>query len=73
MEVFLRQPVQDNRDVFWMFVCILLNFPSGILGIAMDDFDIVILDIETRKIVRQFSGHQGQINDMVCLHLYISV
>jgi len=38
---------------------------SGILGIAFDDFSISVLDIETRKIVREFSGHQGQINDMV--------
>jgi hypothetical protein len=31
----------------------------------MDDFSIAVLDIETRKIVREFSGHHGQINDMV--------
>nr|XP_020635660.1 WD repeat-containing protein 36 [Pogona vitticeps] len=43
---------------------ILLHRDSGILGIAMDDFGIVVLDTETRKIVRQFFGHQGQINDM---------
>ncbi|XP_061479842.1 WD repeat-containing protein 36 [Rhineura floridana] len=42
----------------------LLHRDSGILGIAMDDFSISVLDIETRKIVRKFSGHQGQINDM---------
>ncbi|KAF7250191.1 WD repeat-containing protein 36 [Varanus komodoensis] len=42
----------------------LLHRDSGILGIAMDDFGIIVLDIETRKIVRNFSGHQGQINDM---------
>ncbi|XP_053150733.1 WD repeat-containing protein 36 isoform X2 [Hemicordylus capensis] len=43
---------------------ILLHRDSGILGIATDDFGITVLDIETRKIVRRFSGHQGQINDM---------
>uniref|UniRef100_A0A8C5WWV6 WD repeat domain 36 n=1 Tax=Laticauda laticaudata TaxID=8630 RepID=A0A8C5WWV6_LATLA len=42
----------------------LLHRDSGILGIAMDDFGIKVLDIETRKIVRKYSGHQGQINDM---------
>ncbi|NWU59984.1 WDR36 protein, partial [Dromas ardeola] len=43
---------------------ILLHRDSGILGIAFDDFSISVLDIETRKIVRTFSGHHGQINDM---------
>nr|XP_056704730.1 WD repeat-containing protein 36 [Euleptes europaea] len=42
----------------------LLHRDSGLLGIALDDFGISILDVETRKIIRNFSGHQGQINDM---------
>ncbi|XP_036165773.1 WD repeat-containing protein 36 isoform X2 [Myotis myotis] len=42
----------------------LLHRDSGILGLALDDFSISVLDIETRKTVREFSGHQGQINDM---------
>ncbi|XP_019387266.1 PREDICTED: WD repeat-containing protein 36 [Crocodylus porosus] len=43
---------------------ILLHRDSGILGIASDDFSISVLDVETRKIVRKFSGHLGKINDM---------
>ncbi|NXN32676.1 WDR36 protein, partial [Nycticryphes semicollaris] len=43
---------------------ILLHRDSGILGIAFDDFSISVLDIETRRIVRTFSGHHGRINDM---------
>lgn len=46
----------------------LMPFDSGILGVAFDDFSISILDIETRKIVRTFSGHQGRINDMVIVN-----
>nr|XP_028604268.1 WD repeat-containing protein 36 [Podarcis muralis] len=42
----------------------LLHRDSCILGIVTDDFTISVLDIETRKIVRKFSGHQGQINDL---------
>ncbi|KAL1773937.1 WD repeat-containing protein 36 [Sigmodon hispidus] len=42
----------------------LLHRDSGILGLALDDFSITVLDIETKKVVREFSGHQGQINDM---------
>ncbi|OXB79497.1 UNVERIFIED_CONTAM: hypothetical protein H355_013893 [Colinus virginianus] len=43
---------------------ILLHRDSGILAVAFDDFGISVLDIETRKIVRNFSGHHGRINDM---------
>ncbi|XP_069481588.1 WD repeat-containing protein 36 [Ambystoma mexicanum] len=43
---------------------ILLHRDSGMLGIALDDFCICVFDMETRKIVRRFSGHQGNINDM---------
>ncbi|XP_053330329.1 WD repeat-containing protein 36 [Spea bombifrons] len=43
---------------------ILLHRESGMLAIALDDFGINVLDIETRKIVRKFTGHNGKINDM---------
>uniref|UniRef100_A0A671SP86 WD repeat-containing protein 36-like n=1 Tax=Sinocyclocheilus anshuiensis TaxID=1608454 RepID=A0A671SP86_9TELE len=42
----------------------LLHRDSGMLAIALDDFTIHILDMETRRTVRRFSGHRGQINDM---------
>lgn len=42
----------------------LLHRDSGMLAVSLDDFSINIMDIETRKIVRKFSGHRGQINDM---------
>nr|AAT68148.1 TA-WDRP-like [Danio rerio] len=42
----------------------LLHRDSGMLAIALDVFAIHILDVETRRIVRKFSGHRGQINDM---------
>ncbi|NXS60277.1 WDR36 protein, partial [Brachypteracias leptosomus] len=43
---------------------ILLHRDSGILGVSFDDFSISVLDTETRRIVRTFSGHHGRINDM---------
>lgn len=49
---------------------VLMILGSGILGIAFDDFSISVLDIETRKIVRTFSGHHGRINDMVIVNLF---
>ncbi|XP_030049327.1 WD repeat-containing protein 36 [Microcaecilia unicolor] len=43
---------------------VFLQRDSAMLGIASDDFSISVVDIEIRKIVRKFSGHKGQINDM---------
>lgn len=40
---------------------------SGMLALALDDFTLVVVDIETRRIVRKFAGHQGNINNMVGL------
>lgn len=48
----------------------LIVLVSGILGIAFDDFSISVLDIETRKTVRTFSGHHGRINDMVIVNSF---
>uniref|UniRef100_A0A4W3JTU3 WD repeat domain 36 n=1 Tax=Callorhinchus milii TaxID=7868 RepID=A0A4W3JTU3_CALMI len=69
----------DKQIKFWKFkskelvqnikldaspASILLHRDSGMLAVAADDFTITVFDTETRKIVRRFSGHQGQINDM---------
>ncbi|KAJ8287031.1 hypothetical protein GJAV_G00046230 [Gymnothorax javanicus] len=43
---------------------VLLHRDSGMLAISLDDFTINILDMETRRVVRKFSGHRGQVNDM---------
>ncbi|XP_063820182.1 WD repeat-containing protein 36 [Pseudophryne corroboree] len=43
---------------------ILLHRESGMLAVALDDFSTNIFDIETRKLVRRFPGHNGKINDM---------
>ncbi|MFT7815671.1 WD repeat-containing protein 36 [Arapaima gigas] len=40
-----------------------LHRDSGMLAIALDDFTVNVTDLETRRIVRKFSGHRGQIND----------
>lgn len=35
------------------------------LALALDDFTLLVVDIETRRVVRKFAGHHGNINDMV--------
>ncbi|KAK5650664.1 hypothetical protein RI129_001693 [Pyrocoelia pectoralis] len=36
---------------------------SSMLAVALEDFTVVIVDIDTRCIVRQFEGHSAQITD----------
>lgn len=42
-----------------------LFYVSGMLALALDDFTLLVADIETRRVVRKFAGHHGNINDMV--------
>lgn len=39
------------------------NSTSGLVALSCDDLSIRVLDIETRKVVREFWGCVGQIND----------
>jgi U3 small nucleolar RNA-associated protein 21 len=41
-----------------------LNKDNGLLAVASDDFDVRVFDIDTRKLVRIFKGHQNIITDM---------
>ncbi len=38
---------------------------SGMLAVALDDFQISVIDTDTRRVVRKFSGHSSSITDMV--------
>uniref|UniRef100_A0A8C7DH19 WD repeat domain 36 n=1 Tax=Oncorhynchus kisutch TaxID=8019 RepID=A0A8C7DH19_ONCKI len=44
---------------------LFLSWYSGKLVIALDDFTLNVLDVETKRVVRKFPGHRGQVNDMV--------
>ena len=35
------------------------------LTVVLDDFTVHIIDIETRKIVRRFTGHSSTLTDVV--------
>ncbi|KAI8786613.1 WD repeat-containing protein 36 isoform X1 [Biomphalaria glabrata] len=43
---------------------IVLHRDSSMLAVALDDFTISLVDIDTRRVVRQFSGHTSSITDM---------
>ncbi|XP_029158137.1 WD repeat-containing protein 36 [Nylanderia fulva] len=36
---------------------------SSLVAVALENFDIVLLDLDTRKVVRHFQGHEGRITD----------
>jgi U3 small nucleolar RNA-associated protein 21 len=46
-------------------VSILLHRESGLLGVVCDDMLVRILDIETKRVVRELGGFSGRILDIV--------
>lgn len=36
---------------------------SSLVAVALGDFTIVLIDLDTRKIVRCFEGHEAQLTD----------
>ncbi|TFK30167.1 Utp21-domain-containing protein [Coprinopsis marcescibilis] len=45
-------------------VSIILQYDSGLLAVVCDDMVVRIIDIETRKIVRELGGFRGRILDV---------
>jgi U3 small nucleolar RNA-associated protein 21 len=43
---------------------IVLHRESGMLAVATDDFSVVIIDCDVKKVVRKFNGHSNKISDM---------
>ena len=41
-----------------------LHRSSSLMAIVTDDFSFTIIDVETRRVVRRFSGHMSTINDI---------
>ncbi|XP_013888907.1 WD repeat-containing protein 36 [Austrofundulus limnaeus] len=41
-----------------------LHRDSGMVAVALDDFTLLVVDMETRRVVRKFAGHHGNITDM---------
>ncbi|EZA48352.1 WD repeat-containing protein 36 [Ooceraea biroi] len=36
---------------------------SSLVAVALENFDIVLVDVDTRRIVRHFEGHEGRVTD----------
>ncbi|KAK3090298.1 hypothetical protein FSP39_010724 [Pinctada imbricata] len=69
----------DGRVKFWRFKRkelletvklsdqishILLHRESSMLAVALDDFQVFIIDLDTRRVVRRFTGHKNAVTDM---------
>jgi U3 small nucleolar RNA-associated protein 21 len=46
-----------------------LQQESDLVAVCCDDLSIFIIDIDTRKIVRHFTGHKNRIMDMVIINI----
>lgn len=52
---------------------ITLHRDSGLLAVICDDLVVRIIDIETRRIVRELAGFRGRVLDVVRTVLLFSV
>ena len=48
-------------------VSILLHRDSGLLAVVCDDMVVRVVDIETRRVVRELGGFRGRVLDIVWL------
>lgn len=46
----------------------LLNRTNNLLAVVSDDFVVRIVDIESKRVVRELSDFQGQVLDIVSFH-----
>lgn len=49
-----------NESISKMF----LHKGSGLLGVALEDWSIHIVDVDTKKVIRKLYGHQNQLTDL---------
>ena len=54
-------PVSCSLCKTFRFCCVF----SSLLAVCLDDFEIHVVDIDMRRVVRIFRGHTNRITDMV--------
>ena len=50
---------------------IALHRDSGMLAVATDDFSVLIIDCDIKRVVRKFGGHSNRISDLVSFFFLI--
>uniref|UniRef100_A0A1A8BDK5 WD repeat domain 36 n=1 Tax=Nothobranchius kadleci TaxID=1051664 RepID=A0A1A8BDK5_NOTKA len=61
---FKKKTLQGEMKLNAAPASMRLHRDSGMLAMALDDFTLIVVDIEMRKVVRKFGGHHGNITDM---------
>ncbi|XP_037122014.1 WD repeat-containing protein 36 [Syngnathus acus] len=61
---FKTRRLEDQIQLNTAPACMKLHRESGMLAVALDDFTLLAVDVETRRAVRKFAGHLGSTNDM---------
>ncbi|KAK2156514.1 hypothetical protein LSH36_211g01051 [Paralvinella palmiformis] len=61
---FKSKQLLDAHELPSQVAQILLHRESSMLAVALDSFDIIIMDTDTRRIVREFTGHHNSVTDM---------
>ncbi|XP_074642621.1 WD repeat-containing protein 36-like [Tubulanus polymorphus] len=61
---FKHKELVSTLDLAYQISKICLHRDSSMLAVALDDFSVVIVDIDTRRVVRTFTGHRNCITDM---------
>ncbi|XP_078127927.1 WD repeat-containing protein 36 isoform X1 [Sander vitreus] len=61
---FKSRKQEDQLKLHAAPASMMLHRDSGMLALSLDDFTLAVVDIETRRVVRKFAGHHGNVNDM---------
>ncbi|KAL4237143.1 WD repeat-containing protein 36 [Mactra antiquata] len=61
---FKTKELIDTCELKTTVYRLLLHRESSMLAVGMDDFTIIIIDLDTRRIVRKFIGHDNRLTDM---------
>lgn len=48
-----------NKSVEWLRT----HRESSMIALALEDFTVILVDLDSRKIVRHFVGHEAQLKD----------
>ncbi|XP_002119330.3 WD repeat-containing protein 36-like [Ciona intestinalis] len=61
---FKENTILDKLELDCIPSQINLHRDSGMVAVACNDFSVKVVDIDTRKVVRNFTHHTGVINDL---------
>ncbi|CAG8719745.1 6140_t:CDS:2, partial [Acaulospora colombiana] len=67
---FHSKQLEETQVLPSSIVSLLLHRESNLLAVVCDDLTIRMFDLETRRLVREFSGFKGRILDIVVIRTF---